>query len=418
LLVRDSRILKDTCYWEHDFTKLDYSIEDATARFDSLLNDSVNRRLVSDVPLGVFLSGGIDSSTIAYYAQRNSKSRIKTFSIGFNDPSYDEQQYAKLVAEELGTDHYMNVLTASETLSLIDIIFPLLDEPFADASIIPTYFLSAYTREQVTVALGGDGSDELLAGYPTMISDVFRTPFRMLPGKAIGKLLSLVSRIPASDKNISFDFKVKQFLRGFTSEKNHMHQLWLGSFLPEEKKLLFKKEIADQIKDAGGLSVIDEIFNAAPSGNYHDRIAYYYYKTYLPDDILLKVDRASMYNSLEVRAPFLDVDVVEFLNSLPHSFKHRMLSGKYILKKLMKGRLPDKIIQRPKKGFGIPLSDWIRKDLKKNITDLLLAPNEFFNTDYIGQILNEHLSYKANHRKLIWNLYVFLYWNSRVNNHH
>ncbi len=410
LIVRNHKIVEKDNYWKHNFTEASITFPEAVTKFDNLLNDATARRLMSDVPLGIFLSGGLDSSTIAYYAQKNSTQKVKTFSIGFENPSYDEQDYAKSVAEKLGTEHYVSVLTASETLNLIDTIYPLVDEPFADASLIPTYYLSAFTRKSVTVALGGDGSDELLAGYPTFISDKFKSLFRVFPKPMVQMMLTVFNNMPASDKNISFDFKVKQFLRGFFSSKNHIHQLWLGSFLPEEKKLLLKENIYNNILDKSGLSLIDLHFKNSPPGDDYQKTSYYYYQTYLPDDILFKVDRASMYNSLEVRAPFLDVEVVEFLNSLPKSFKQKGFSGKHILKKMMEGRLPENIIYRPKKGFGIPLSDWIRKDLKKKIEECLLDETEFFNTVYIQKILNEHQSGKANHRKLIWNLYMFLYW--------
>ena len=410
MLVRDKKIVEKKNYWSHDFTTADYTFEEAVSRFDILLNEATARRLISDVPLGIFLSGGLDSSTIAYYAQKNSTRKIKTFSIGFEDKSYDEQDYARQVADKLGTDHQVSVLTAQETLKLIDKIYPLVDEPFADASLIPTYYLSAFTRQQVTVSLGGDGSDELLAGYPTFISDRFKRLFSALPLPLLKGLLSMVNKLPASDKNISLDFKIKQFLRGFSAGKNHIHQLWLGSFLPEEKKLMLKDDVYETITDKNGLSIIDKHYREAPSTNDFNRTTYYYYQTYLPDDILFKVDRASMYNSLEVRAPFLDVNVVEFLNSLPLSFKQKVFSGKYILKKMMHGHLPDNIINRPKKGFGIPLSDWIRKDLRKNIEECLLKPNLFFKTDYLQKMLKEHQSGKTNHRKKIWNVYMFLYW--------
>lgn len=413
IIVRNGKISAKERYWQHDFTRSDYSFDDAVSRFDQLLNNATARRLMSDVPLGIFLSGGLDSSAIAYYAQKNSSQTIQTFSIGFEDRSYDEQSYADMVAKMLGTDHHLSILTANETLKLIDTIYPLIDEPFADASLIPTFYLSAFTRKSVTVALGGDGSDELLGGYPTFISDRFKKPFGLLPDSILKGMLSLINQFPASDKNISLDFKIKQFLRGFFSTENHIHQLWLGSFLPQEKKLLLKKNLYDEIADKSGLSIVDFHFGQSPATDDFHRIAYYYYQTYLPDDILFKVDRASMYNSLEVRAPFLDVEVVEFLNSLPENYKHRGLNGKRILKTLMKGKIPEPIITRPKKGFGIPLSDWIRKDLKKTIEECLLSPNEFFNMNYVENLLKEHQSGKANHRKQIWNLYVFLYWNAR-----
>lgn len=406
LMIKDGHIIQKASYWNHQFaTNHSISFDEAVQKLDLLLDEATNRRLVSDVPLGVFLSGGLDSSTISYYAQKNATQKIKTFSIGFEDKSYDEQDYALQVANHLGTDHHLKILTPAKTLELINVILPLMDEPFADASIIPTFFLSEFTREHVTVALGGDGSDELMAGYPTFISDRFKLPFKHFPKSLVNLFLNGAGLLPASDKNISFDFKIKQFLRGFTSSENHIHQLWLGSFLPSEKKKLFKKDVYDSLKDKNGLGVIDDHFNNNIQGDYN-KITNYYYQTYLLDDILVKVDRAGMYNSLEVRAPFLDTSVVEFLNSLPHEFKQKGLNGKYILKKLMEDKLPSNIIHRPKKGFGIPLSDWIRNSMKTIIHDTLLSPDDLFNTPYIEKILQEHLSKKQNHRKLIWNLFI------------
>jgi asparagine synthase (glutamine-hydrolysing) len=406
LVVQNSVIKEKSCYWEHNFeTNHSIKIDNAISELDYHLDLAVRKRLVSDVPLGVFLSGGLDSSSIAYYAQKNSTNVIKSFSIGFEDTSYDEQNYALQVAKFLNTDHNLEVLTPTKTLQLIDEIFPLMDEPFADASIIPTYFLSKFTKRHVTVALGGDGSDEILAGYPTFISDKFISFFNNLPKPYLNLLLSVSEALPASDKNISFDFKLKQFLRGFQSGSNHIHQLWLGSFLPEEKERLFRNEIFHELNDKSGLSLIDNHFNKNIN-NRVNRLIYYYCQTYLLDDILVKIDRASMYNSLEVRAPFLDKGLVEFANSLPPHFKHNCLSGKYILKKLMKGKLPNDIIYRPKKGFGIPISNWIRNELKPVIQETLTHEDDLFNHKFINKILSEHHSKKQNHRKLIWNLFV------------
>jgi asparagine synthase (glutamine-hydrolysing) len=409
LIVKNNKIVEKTSYWHHDFKHdSNISFTDAVQKLDVLLNDATQSRLMSDVPLGVFLSGGLDSSAVAYYAQKNSIKKIKTFSIGFEDKSYDESDYAKQVATHIGTEHYSKVLTSKHTLELIDEIYPFVDEPFADASLIPTYFLSKFTREYVTVALGGDGSDELQAGYPTFISDKFKQPLSSLPVSVSNALLGIANAVlPVSDKNISFDFKVKQYLRGFLSNKNHIHQLWLGSYTPMEKKRLFKPEIYAALQDKTGLGIVDHHFEQAKNNcSDFEKITYCYYQTYLLDDILVKIDRASMYNSLEVRAPFLDKNVVEFFNSLPKDFKQKGFTGKYILKKLMEDKLPYDIINRPKKGFGLPLSEWIRKDLKIEIENILLKEDAYFNMDYIKKILLEHHSRKYNHRKLIWNLYI------------
>jgi asparagine synthase (glutamine-hydrolysing) len=409
LIVKNGKIETKKRYWNYDFTtnhSLDFNA--AKSQLDCLLNQATASRLMSDVPLGVFLSGGLDSSTVAYYAQLNSSQKIKTFSIGFEDKSYDEQDYALQVANHLGTEHYMSVLTPTKTIELIEEIFPLMDEPCADASIIPTYYLSQFTRQHVTVALGGDGSDELLAGYPTFISENYKFVNSILPSSLNKFILQVVNTImKPSDDNISLDFKIKQYLRGFSSENHHIHQLWLGSFLPSEKIKLFKPEILDNLSNQTGLDIINYHYNEAKKLNIDDwhQIIYSYCNTYLVDDILFKVDRASMYNSLEVRAPFLDRSVVEFVNKLPKEYKIKGNNGKYILKELMRDKLPNNIIDRPKKGFGIPLSNWIKKDLKSEIESVILSPDNLFNASYIRSLLVEHISGKANHRKLIWNLY-------------
>lgn len=408
-LILDKNKIEIKPFWQPDY-KTDNNIDFSAAKsiLDELLNHATKIRLMSDVPLGVFLSGGIDSSTVAYYAQKNSNQRIKTYSIGFEDKSYDEKDYAQLVSKHLGTEHYESILTPKMTLGLIDEVFSKLDEPFADASILPTYYLSKFTREHVTVALGGDGSDELLAGYPTFISEEFRFLLQYLPGflpRQIQYILSSV--LSPSDDNISLDFKIKQFLRGFESQVNHIHQLWLGGFTPVEKKVIFRPEIYKSLTDKAGLRMIDSHFSAAKEYNadsWHSLI-HYYCQTYLVDDILFKVDRASMYNSLEVRAPFLDRAVVEFLNSLPKSMKFKNLHGKHILKEVMRGKIPSVIIDRPKKGFGIPLSKWIREDLKNEIESVVLAKDHIFEHQKLEKLMWEHQSGKANHRKLIWNLY-------------
>ena len=190
LVIKQGKIITKENYRKPQFeTNHKISFNDSLEKLDSLLNAATNCRLMSDVPLGVFLSGGLDSSTVAYYAQKNSSSKIKTFSLGFEDKSYDEQNYALLVANFLKTDHHLQILTPSKTLELIDEIFPFMDEPFADASIIPTYYLSKFTRQHVTVALGGDGSDELFAGYPTFLADKFKTPLQLLPNRILASVL-------------------------------------------------------------------------------------------------------------------------------------------------------------------------------------------------------------------------------------
>mgnify|MGYP000916825544 CR=1 FL=1 len=413
--VLEGRVAWERPYWTPRFTKAPLSEAEAMARLDEALLKATERRLMSDVPLGVFLSGGLDSSTVAYYAQRSSTSRIKTFSIGFEEKSYDESSQARLVADHLGTEHHAQVLTEQDSLDLIAPLYATLDEPFADASLIPTHLLSRFARQQVTVALGGDGSDELLAGYPTFVADRYRRLMAALPHGLMRLLQRASGLLPVSDRNISLDFKVRQFLRGFGQGPQHVHTLWLGSFTPQEKQELFTREARAELGSATGLEPIDALLSERGGKDGPlDSTILIYLLTYLLDDILVKVDRASMYTSLEVRAPFMDVEVVELLNSLPDSAKRPWSGGKWLLKQVMRGKIPDAIIDRPKKGFGIPLSDWLRRPLRPLCEDLLSADalrrDGLFDPAHVERLKQEHFARRANHRKLLWTLMVFQLW--------
>jgi asparagine synthase (glutamine-hydrolysing) len=414
LVFKDAGIAENKPYWKVDFTQKNISFSSAVTELDNLLNNAVKCRLMSDVPLGVFLSGGLDSSAVAYYAQKNSSRKINSFSIGFNEKSYDESSYARLVANKLGTQHHEEILSAKQSLELIPEIIAKLDEPFADPSIIPTYFLSRFTRKHVTVALGGDGSDELMAGYPTFISEKFAGLFHSMPKSLIKFAKALTNMFPPSDANISMDFKLTQFLKGFEANRQDTHTLWLGSFTPRLKQKLFTPAAKASITNGNGLDCVERYMAEVPTADDFNKLLYSYYRTYLLEDILVKVDRASMYNSLEVRAPFLDTSVVEFLNSLPKEYKIKGYTSKRILKELMRDKLPDEIIDRPKKGFGIPVSLWLRNELKSTMEEYLskerIEKEGLFNYSYINTLKQEHLGKKKNHRKLLWNLMVFEMW--------
>ncbi len=418
LIYKDGRIMVNKPYWKANYLHGDgygnLTLTDAVNKLDELLDAAVRRRLMSDVPLGVFLSGGIDSSAVAWYAKKNSTSQVKTFSIGFSEKSYDESDIAALVAKHLNTEHYQERLTAKHSLELIPEIIPRLDEPFADPSVIPTYFLSKVTRKHVTVALGGDGSDELMAGYPTFVSNKFLNFFSSMPKPILNGISSVAGWLPPSDRNISFDFKVRQFLKGFESDKRNAHTLWLGSFSPAMKQQLFTPQSLAAIANHNGLGRISDYLKEVGGIGDFEQTLYVYFRTYLQDDILVKVDRAGMYNSLEIRAPFLDRTLVEFLNSLPEKYKMKGFTVKYILKKLMGDKLPTQVVYRPKKGFGIPVSLWLRNELRDTMEQCLseqkINKQGLFNYFYIEKLKKEHLSGKRNHRKLLWNLMIFEMW--------
>ncbi len=344
-------------YWEVKFEESNLSKEDYLWDLDKRLEKSVKDRLISDVPLGVFLSGGIDSTAIAHYAQKNSSQKIKTFSVGFADSSFDESRYIHQAVKHLGTEHHEQILSSRDCLDLIPQIAEFLDEPLADASIIPTYLLSKFTRQKVKVALSGDGADELLMGYPTFQVHKLAQFYRLLPFK--GLIKSAVDCLPVSFNNISLDFALKRFVSGFEYPPEIQNQIWLGSFNEGQIGRLLGHSV-----DVYGN--IGSDFNCL-----EHRLIYQYLKNYLQDDILVKTDRASMANGLEARAPFLDHGLVDFINSVPVKFKLKGFCSKYLFKELMKDKLPREIVYRKKKGFGIPVARWIRGDLREFTLDML-----------------------------------------------
>lgn len=404
-------------YWQLNYSEINEDIteNEAKEKITYLLDRAVERRLVSDVPLGVFLSGGIDSSTVAYYAAKQSKKKIKTFNISFEQKSFDESTYARKVASLLQTDHHEQMLSVDKVLELIPDIADFLDEPFGDASIIPTYLLSKYTKQFVTVALGGDGGDELFAGYPTYQAHKFYNYYNLIPRLFKEKIIpSLANKIPVSDENVAYDFKIKKFLGGVGFEPHIRNYIWLGSFNPEEKKELFSKESLSLVNGNRCFEELEGYWNENELDNLMQKILYVDAKMYLQDDILVKVDRASMFASLEVRAPFLDKELVEFVQTLPFHLKMKGFKTKNILKKSLKGMLPSDIINRPKKGFGIPLAKWIKKDLSGLCQDIFskqkIEEQGIFNYNYIQQLLKNHNEEKQDNRKPIWTLLAFQLW--------
>lgn len=403
-------------YWDVPLgdERIGLSEEEAGNEFMRLFERSVERRLLSDVPLGVFLSGGLDSSSVVAMMARHMQCReIKTFSIAFEEKSFDESSYARCVAEHFGTDHREEVVTPRELLGLLPKVQELLDEPFADPSIIPTYALSKFTKRFVTVALGGDGGDELFAGYPTFQAERASGWYRNLP-RALKRYLiePVCKRLPVSDENISFDFKVKQFLKGAEVRGIARHMVWMGAFSQVELADVLQAPLfSDVYEDARRHAAHAK---AASDGN---AILYAYKKLYLAEDILQKVDRASMGASLEARAPFMDHDLVEFVARLPYTLKLRGFTMKHLLKRSMADLLPKGIAARAKKGFGIPVAKWIKGPLKGMTCELLsserLAQDGIFKPDAVQRLLKEHFEGRVDHRKKLWTLIMFQNWFDR-----
>ncbi|MFO0957742.1 MAG: asparagine synthase C-terminal domain-containing protein [Isosphaeraceae bacterium] len=376
----------------------------------------MERHRRSDVPLGVFLSGGIDSSSIAAaVCDIQPASTVRTFSIGFDDPSFDESTQARAVADRLGTDHHARTFSPEDALEILPEVAGRLDEPLGDASILPTSLLSRFARESVTVALGGDGSDELFAGYPTFAAQRAADWYRRFPGPARELAGAIVRRLPVSHANISLDFQLKQFLRGAGEPPPLAHQRWMGSFsdaeiagiLVDEPPRLEPEHLAmARALERDGVE-IDPL----------TRSLWLYQQTYLAEDILTKVDRASMAYGLEVRAPFLDSTLVDRVEALPAHYKFGGGRTKRLLKRAVAGRLPTSIIGRRKKGFGIPAARWLRGPLGPLLDRLLggaaLRTQGIFRTEAVARLIGEHRAGSRDHRKPLWTLLMFQLWYQR-----
>ncbi len=388
--------------------------EVAAGRFWDEFVAAVGRHRRSDVPLGVFLSGGVDSSSVAAaLTEWEPASKIRTFSIGFDDPSFDESGHARAVASLLGTDHRERTFSADDVLTLLPEVAGWLDEPFGDASILPTHLLSRFAREEVTVALGGDGADELLAGYPTFKADRASRIFRGLPSAARSLARAAVRGLPVDHRNMSLDFKLKQFLRGAGEPTSLAHQRWLGSFSGSEiRGLLVDPDSWDVEAEH-----LERASRLAPGLDPLSRSLRLYQDTYLPDDILAKVDRASMACSLEVRAPFLDAELVDSIQAMPAVFKYARGQTKRLLKHAARGRLPSTILDRPKKGFGIPVARWLRGPLAPLLDSLLghdrLKSQGLFDPIEVARRVKEHRDGVCDHRKPLWTLLMFQLWYDR-----
>lgn len=388
--------------------------KEAANRLLELLADSVRMRLVSDVPLGVLLSGGVDSSTIAALAVRASSEPVKTFSISFAESSFDESSYARGVAKFLGTDHHEERLSANLAANLVSEIGSWMDEPFSDPSLVPTYLLSRFTRKHVTVALGGDGGDELFAGYPMYRGHYWAEIYERVPGWfRSGFVEPVVRLLPKKTKNLSFDYKALRFITGAKYDTVARHHVWFGSFTPEEQEQLLTAHVLqstenDIYREARAIREECDAVNLVESMQNLDT------RLYLAEDILTKVDRASMAVSLEVRAPFLDPRVAEFAASLPLQYKLKNGKTKYLLKRAVADLVPPFVTRRSKKGFGVPVAEWLKGKLRPLAHDLL-SPERVkragvFNADYVARLQDEHERGIANHRKLLWTLLMFELW--------
>jgi len=398
-------------YWQLHFAHQGHtSAEAAQEELDGLLRQSVREHLIADVPLGVWLSGGVDSSTILHYTRQVCAARLKTFSILFQGRSFDETPYIREIARRYDTEHYE--LDVSPTLDLAAAVEELSyysDEPFADAGALPVWFLSLMSRRQVTVALSGEGADELFGGYITYPADRYASMARRVPRALRGGLLSLLRLWPVSDDKISFEYKAKRFLEGTLLPPDEAHTYWNGTFSAAQQD--------DFLLESNGSSVQNLFDNNLPGTDGRGSLNRYLafdQRYYLPDDILQKVDRMSMAHSLEVRPPYLDHRIVEFAANLPEHMKINGKRQKVILKDLMRGKLPSSVLRRAKTGLDIPVHDWLRGALKPLLLDTLSAAaieqTKLFRRDRLEFLIKEHLERRSNLGYHLWGLLVLFLW--------
>ena len=400
--------IRAEAYWRLPFAPaLKASRKEALEELDRLLRASVSEHLLSDVPLGIWLSGGIDSSTVLHYAAAASSRRLKTFSISFHGRSFDETKYIRAAAARYQTDHQeFDVNPEAGLADAIQEFAYYFDEPNADAGALPVWYLSKMTRQKVTVALSGEGADELFGGYLTYRADAYSRWMRRLPPGTLPLARFTAGLWPVSDDKISFEYMLKRFLEGSRISPARAHVYWNGTFSDAAKQRLLRTP------DPGALA--RTLADLARAGE--DLASYLWFdqRYYLPDDILMKVDRMSMAHSLEVRPPFLDHRIVEFAAALPAAFKIRGSRQKVILKELMRGKLPSSILRRKKTGFDIPAHHWLRGPLRQLMNDTILSGaaehSSIFRPAAIENCIRRHLRRRENLGYHLWGLMILFLW--------
>ena len=394
-------------YWDfalEPFDNIPRNAEEEWAeQLRELIDRAVRRRLIADVPLGVFLSGGIDSSAVTAFASRHTgEGNLKTFSVGFEEKTFDESEFSRRASATFKTDHHVETLSIERARAVIDQCVNRLDEPLGDSSLLPTYLLSGFTRQHVTVALGGDGGDELFAGYDPFLA-LQRAKFyaAIFPRPIHAAIKALFDRWPVSHANMGFDFKIKRTLRGLDYDRRMWLPVWMAPLdLPELEELFSERLDLEEL-----YSEAIEQWDACLQPDLVDKTLQFYTKLYLQNDILTKIDRASMMHGLEVRSPFLDIELVDFVRRIPSSYKLRHGTTKHILKRALTGIVPDEILHRSKKGFGTPIGSW----LKSGALGVEGVPSAL-NVGFVQRKISDHRSGKADERAFLWTLYVLEKW--------
>jgi len=421
LLIYEDQTIHSKKYWDirnNDINNDDFDNQkEIEQKLIELIEESIRLHMISDVPVGAFLSGGLDSGSIVALASKLSKRPIKTFSIGFDDDYLNELDNARLLAKMYKTDHSEFIVGPTDIDVLEDIMY-YYDEPFADSSAIPTYFVSKFASNYVKVALSGDGGDEIFAGYGNYKADKIGQVLNKLPISLNNKFIqSIFNWLPASNNLLDFNNQIKKIAKISSLEPEIGHVYWLSIFNEDAKKQLYLSDEFNKLNTIDSLKLYRNYFQHFKDGDFINTCINVDIKTVLPDDYLTKVDRASMANSIEVRVPFLDHKLVEFSTAIPSKMKLKGLTTKKLLKNIMKNELPEKVRLGRKKGFSIPLNRWFRQDFNV-LTDEYLSTSRlnkmgYFNSSFIENQIKEHSCGIKDNSKILWTLVAFEIWHKQ-----
>ena len=405
-------------YWQPDFSKkIRISEDEAGERAIEILRESVRIRLMSEVPLGAFLSGGIDSSAVVALMSQESSERVKTFSIGFEEQDFSELHHARRVAEHVGAEHH-EFIVKPEALEVLPTLVEHYGEPYADSSAIPTYYVARETRKHVTVALNGDGGDEAFAGYERYAAMSLAEKYRKLPlflrEPIIREAMKLV---PAPTMGRSRLKYAKRFLSVASLPKAERYGHWVSAFNDEAKQSLYSAAFRDSLGNNRAINLLEPWFVHANGSGIVDASLLADTMTYLPNDLLVKVDIATMAVSLEARSPFLDHHLIEFAASLPENLKLRGMTTKYLLKKVLKRLLPSENLNRRKMGFGVPVGKWFRGQMQPFLREVLLSEKAsrrgLFEPETVKQLIEKHVAGERDHSQQLWSLLMLELWFNR-----
>jgi asparagine synthase (glutamine-hydrolysing) len=405
-------------YWDIPLREISENETVCAEMLSDLINDAVRLRLMSDVPLGAFLSGGIDSSTIVTFMSRAATDPIQTFSIGFDDETYDELPYARQMVAHVRAQHREEILSP-DIAALAERLVGHLDEPLGDFSIFPTYLVSRLASCSVKVVLSGDGGDEIFGGYDTYVAQYYDHFYRRLPTwLRQAALPAMMAHLPPQSAKKGTINKVKRFVEGSALPPSLQHTRWMIFLADEDKAALYRPDLSAALNGASPSTVIMSYFQRAAGAAPLVQQQYVDIKTYLVDNILTKVDRMSMAASIEARVPFLDHRIVEFAVNLPPHMKLRHGQTKLILRRAMADHLPVNVLNKPKQGFSIPLKNWLRGPLRPMMLDLLsdesVRHRGYFQPQCVTRWVSEHLDGRVNHSHRLWALMVFELWSQKL----